>query len=76
MAPEETVRFSAGLPSHPHLTRRRLDNGLEYLILQNKKPENRFEAHLEILSGSVDEMDHQQGKVTACIVNSNINLTP
>jgi predicted Zn-dependent peptidase len=37
-----------------------LDNGLKYIILPNAVPPNRFEAHLEVLSGSAHELDSQQ----------------
>ncbi|KAL5713697.1 hypothetical protein ACHQM5_015750 [Ranunculus cassubicifolius] len=49
------------LPSHPKLYRGQLKNGLRYLILPNKVPANRFEAHMEIHAGSVDEEDDEQG---------------
>uniref|UniRef100_A0A6U0W9G0 Mitochondrial processing peptidase n=1 Tax=Polytomella parva TaxID=51329 RepID=A0A6U0W9G0_9CHLO len=39
----------------------RLDNGMEYVILPNKLPPKRFEAHLEIHAGSVDEQPDEQG---------------
>lgn len=37
------------LPSHPKLYRGQLENGLRYLILPNKVPQNRFEAWKEQL---------------------------
>lgn len=49
------------LPSHPDLISGKLSNGLEYHILPHAAPPGRFEAHLEILSGSIDELEHQQG---------------
>ncbi|KAL8236008.1 hypothetical protein R6Q59_017089 [Mikania micrantha] len=53
--------LSAKLPSHPKLFRGQLENGLRYLILPNKVPQNRFEAHMEIHAGSIDEEDDEQG---------------
>ncbi|XP_076939981.1 stromal processing peptidase, chloroplastic-like [Bidens hawaiensis] len=53
--------LSAQLPSHPKLFRGQLENGLRYLILPNKVPQNRFEAHMEIHAGSIDEEDDEQG---------------
>ncbi|KAJ0525055.1 putative processing peptidase [Helianthus annuus] len=53
--------LSAQLPSHPKLFRGQLENGLRYLILPNKVPQNRFEAHMEIHAGSIDEDDDEQG---------------
>lgn len=49
------------LPSHPKLYRGQLQNGLRYVILPNKVPPNRFEAHMEIHAGSVDEDEDEQG---------------
>ncbi|XP_073144793.1 stromal processing peptidase, chloroplastic [Henckelia pumila] len=49
------------LPSHPKLHRGQLKNGLRYLILPNKVPPNRFEAHMEVHVGSIDEEDDEQG---------------
>ncbi|EPS66722.1 hypothetical protein M569_08054, partial [Genlisea aurea] len=48
-------------PSHPKLHRGELKNGLRYLILPNKIPPNRFEAHMEVHVGSIDEEDDEQG---------------
>uniref|UniRef100_A0A803NKI9 Stromal processing peptidase, chloroplastic n=1 Tax=Cannabis sativa TaxID=3483 RepID=A0A803NKI9_CANSA len=49
------------LPSHPKLYRGQLKNGMRYLILPNKVPPNRFEAHMEVHVGSIDEEDDEQG---------------
>ncbi|KAM7479608.1 hypothetical protein LguiA_027821 [Lonicera macranthoides] len=49
------------LPFHPKLYRGQLNNGLRYLILPNKVPANRFEAHMEVHAGSIDEEDDEQG---------------
>ncbi|KAJ4845649.1 hypothetical protein Tsubulata_036223 [Turnera subulata] len=49
------------LPRHPKLYRGQLKNGLRYLILPNKVPPNRFEAHMEVHAGSIDEEDDEQG---------------
>ncbi|KAL3693392.1 hypothetical protein R1sor_007043 [Riccia sorocarpa] len=49
------------LPSHPKLHRGELKNGLRYVILPNKVPPNRFEAHMEMHVGSVDEGETEQG---------------
>ncbi|XP_022996934.1 stromal processing peptidase, chloroplastic-like isoform X1 [Cucurbita maxima] len=53
--------LSSELPSHPKLYRGQLKNGLKYLILPNKVPPNRFEAHMEVHVGSIDEEDNEQG---------------
>eukprot|EP00249_Psilotum_nudum_P024970 c29336_g1_i1 orf=853-4701(-) len=49
------------LPTHPKLHRGQLKNGLQYAILTNKVPPNRFEAHMEMHVGSVDEGENEQG---------------
>ena len=38
-----------------------LSNGFTYHILPNETPKGRFEAHLEVLSGSANELEKQQG---------------
>ncbi|CAL9047522.1 unnamed protein product [Musa banksii] len=53
--------LNAPLPSHPKLHRGQLKNGLRYIILPNKVPANRFEAHMEVHVGSIDEEEDEQG---------------
>ena len=52
---------SEPLPTHPSVKSGVLDNGLPYVILPNKSPAGRFEAHLQVFSGSADELEPQQG---------------
>jgi len=52
---------SNSLPFHPDVRSGVLDNGLPYVILPNKSPPGRFEAHLQVFSGSADELEPQQG---------------
>jgi Insulinase (Peptidase family M16) len=49
------------LPLHPDVRSGTLPNGLPYIILPNKSPPGRFEAHLQVFSGSADELEPQQG---------------
>jgi predicted Zn-dependent peptidase len=49
------------LPVHPEVRSGILPNGLPYIILPNKSPPGRFEAHLQVFSGSADELEPQQG---------------
>lgn len=49
------------LVKHKDLVEGTLSNGLAYKILPNSVPSGRFEAHLEVLSGSAHELDNQQG---------------
>ena len=49
------------LPVHPDVRSGILPNGLPYIILPNKSPPGRFEAHLQVFSGSSDELEPQQG---------------
>ncbi|XP_074560219.1 LOW QUALITY PROTEIN: stromal processing peptidase, chloroplastic [Curcuma longa] len=53
--------LNSPLPSHPRLHRGQLKNGLRYIILPNKVPANRFEAHMEVHVGSIDEEEDEQG---------------
>jgi len=49
------------LPMHPDVRSGVLENGLPYIILPNRNPPGRFEAHLQVFSGSADELEEQQG---------------
>jgi hypothetical protein len=40
------------LPNHPEVRSGTLPNGFPYIILPNKSPPGRFEAHLQVFSGS------------------------
>lgn len=42
------------LPVHPDVRSGVLSNGLSYVILPNKSPPGRFEAHLQVFSGSCE----------------------
>ena len=66
LAPEAAAAAAAPpastpLESHPDLLTGTLPNGLRYVVLPNATPPGRFEAHLEIHAGSVDERPDQQG---------------
>lgn len=39
----------------------RLPNGFRYVFLKNKEPENRVNLHLDVLAGSLNETDLEQG---------------
>jgi hypothetical protein len=52
---------SENLPIHPNIHTGVLENGFSYAILPNKSPAGRFEAHLQVFSGSADELEPQQG---------------
>lgn len=49
------------LSVHPDVVSGILPNGFSYIILPNKSPPGRFEAHLQVFSGSADELEPQQG---------------
>lgn len=40
------------LPFHPQVKSGVLDNGFSYVFLPNRSPPGRFEAHLQVFSGS------------------------
>ena len=49
------------LPFNPKVIKGKLDNGLTYYILPNKKPENKVELRLALNAGAINEDDNQQG---------------
>ena len=49
---EVEVKGGAILPVHPSVVSGVLENGLSYVFLPNKSPAGRFEAHLQVFSGS------------------------
>jgi len=65
LGPDNTLQNNhnpeSALPFHPSVKSGTLPNGLSYIILPNKSPANRFEAHLQVFSGSADELEPQQG---------------
>ncbi len=52
---------STPLPFHPSVKSGVLPNGFSYVFLPNRSPSGRFEAHLQVYSGSADELHTQQG---------------
>ena len=52
---------SPPLPFHPSVISGVLPNGFSYIFLPNRSPPGRFEAHLQVFSGSSDELEPQQG---------------
>jgi len=56
----------AELPANPRMRTGKLANGLAYTILPNAVPAGRFEAHLQIMAGSADETQEQQGMAHMC----------
>lgn len=62
LAPNANLETTSDpLPVHPDVKSGVLANGLPYIILPNKSPPGRFEAHLQVFSGSADELEPQQG---------------
>jgi len=49
------------IPLNPKVKVGKLDNGMTYYIMENKRPENRVEARIKFLVGSLQEEDHQKG---------------
>jgi len=49
------------LPNHPGVRRGVLPNGMRYVLLKNAMPPGRFEAHIELHVGSIDEDPDEQG---------------
>jgi hypothetical protein len=58
LGPDKTkAPKSEPLPGHPDVRSGTLPNGLPYIILPNASPPGRFEAHLQVFSGS-GKCDH------------------
>ena len=38
-----------------------LENGFRYYLYENSRPENRVDIHLDVLAGSMNEMENQRG---------------
>ncbi|KAL3792094.1 hypothetical protein ACHAWO_004925 [Cyclotella atomus] len=53
--------MEGALPFHPMVKSGVLENGFSYVFLPNRSPAGRFEAHLQVFSGSADELEPQQG---------------
>ncbi|MEA3285761.1 MAG: insulinase family protein [Candidatus Marinimicrobia bacterium] len=56
-----TIDLNSQLPVDPNLVSGKLENGLEYFIKVNPKPENRAELRLVINAGSILEDEDQRG---------------
>lgn len=59
--PDITPLMDQRLPLDPHIKLGRLDNGMQYLIRANPRPEARAELRLVVKAGSVLEEEGQQG---------------
>ena len=55
------LQAQTALPLSAKVVKGKLDNGLTYYILPNKKPENKVELRLAINAGAINEDDDQQG---------------
>ncbi len=60
-AESEQSIIDTDLKSDPSLIHGVLENGFQYYLYQNFKPENRVSIHLDVLAGSMNEKDNQQG---------------
>jgi len=49
------------LPRHSDVKYGTLPNGFSYCIMRNDQPSGRFESHLQVFTGSADELQDQQG---------------
>lgn len=59
--PDPPKGLEEKLPTHQGVRRGVLPNGLRYVVLRNAMPPQRFEAHIELHVGSIDEGPHEQG---------------
>ncbi|MCX6142751.1 MAG: insulinase family protein [Ignavibacteriales bacterium] len=63
---QQTLKPSDPIPIDPAITYGKFDNGLQYYIKTNKKPEKRAELRLAVKTGSVMEDDDQLGLAHFC----------
>jgi zinc protease len=63
---QQTLKPSDLIPIDPAITHGKFENGLEYYIKVNKKPEKRAELRLAVKVGSVMEDDDQLGLAHFC----------
>ncbi|MCB2204121.1 insulinase family protein [bacterium] len=61
-----SLGLGSKLPVNPLVKIGKLENGLTYYIMQNKRPENRAEMRLVVNAGSILETDDQQGLAHFC----------
>jgi zinc protease len=54
------------LPVNPNVRMGKLDNGMTFYIMQNRKPENRAALRLAVNAGSIMETEEQQGLAHFC----------
>ncbi len=54
------VKLLEPVDRHKELVVGELANGFRYVVLPNKTPPQRFEVHLEVHAGSVDEKEDEQ----------------
>lgn len=61
---QTTIQYNSldeELPFNPKVTKGKLENGLIYYVMENKKPEKRLELRLAIKAGSILEENDQKG---------------
>lgn len=61
-----SLGLGSALPINPKIRIGKLENGMKYYIMQNKKPENRAALRLAVNAGSILETDEQQGLAHFC----------
>ena len=60
--PRHSVLLSGeGLQGDPQVVHGVLDNGFQYLLMENQTPKDRVIVHLNVFAGSVHETDEEQG---------------
>ena len=57
----QQLKLNDEIPLNKNILKGKLDNGLTYYIMENKKPENRAVFRLVVNAGSILENDDQQG---------------
>lgn len=61
-----SLGLGSDLPVNPNVRMGKLENGMTYYIMQNRKPENRAALRLAVNAGSIMETEEQQGLAHFC----------
>ncbi len=59
--PQAWPQSESDLKPDPAVIYGQLPNGFRYVLMPNKKPENRVSMHLNVAAGSIDEAENQRG---------------
>ena len=55
------IQYDNGIPINPDIVYGSLSNGFQYILKENKNPEEKINIHLNVFAGSMHETSEQQG---------------